>query len=79
VSGDDNTITGERKGRENVLKHVRKINREMEHLLEYVNSRIPLEPDEAAEVRTLVERLNLLCVRMCADETGSPEDATDRA
>jgi hypothetical protein len=72
-------IMGERKGRENVLKHVRKINREIEHLLEYVNSGIPLGPETAAEVRALAERLNSLCVRMQTEEAGGPEDVTDRA
>jgi hypothetical protein len=72
-------ITGERKGRGNVLKHVRKINREIEHLMEFVNGGVPLEPEAAAEVRALAERLNLLCVRMQVEETGGLEDVTDRA
>jgi hypothetical protein len=72
-------IMGEQKGRENVLKHVRKIKREMEHLLEYVNSGMPLEPETAAEVRELAERLNLLCLRMRADEANLPANIPDRA
>jgi hypothetical protein len=72
-------LAGERKGRENVLKHVRKINREMEQLLACVNGGARLEPETAAEVKALVERLNQFCLRMRGEEAGVSEDVPDRA
>jgi hypothetical protein len=63
----------------NVWRYILKIGRDIQRLAETMQGQARVEPDIHAEIDVLIERLNLMCVRMRAGEAGGPGDVTDRA